>query len=192
MYVGLYKFILKKFPRLFHFSCCDERSIFKKSSTEIAESVINLACRLLNKIYDISVSAIILRTDNKKLNERGWRVNLHLKKLSKENKIFLTDNSRKIKTHHLNKRKLHLTKYGSRVLSDNFVNEIYKFPYWQIDIANLNANVEECTFKADLTVKKYDGCNVALKTISSDNVNKLIFAHSNISSIRNEFEVLAT
>ena len=53
-------------------------------------------------------------------------VNFHLKELSKENNIFLIDNSRKIKGHHLNKGKLHLTKYGSRVLSNNFVDEISK------------------------------------------------------------------
>ena len=53
-------------------------------------------------------------------------VNFHLKELSKENNIFLIDNSRKIKGHHLSKGKLHLTKYGSRVLSNNFVDEISK------------------------------------------------------------------
>ena len=49
-------------------------------------------------------------------------VNLHLKELTKEN--FLIGNSRKIKAQHRNKGKLDLNKYGSRVLSNNFVNEI--------------------------------------------------------------------
>ena len=53
-------------------------------------------------------------------------VNLHLKELSKEKSIFLIDNSRKIKAQHLNKGKLCLTKYISRILSNNFVNEISK------------------------------------------------------------------
>ena len=53
-------------------------------------------------------------------------VNLRLKELSNEKNIFLIDNPRKIKVQHLNKGKLHLTKYGSRVLSNNFVNEISK------------------------------------------------------------------
>ena len=43
-----------------------------------------------------------------------------------------------------------------------------------------------------LLPKKYDECNITLKTIRSDNVNKLIFAHLNINSIRNNFELLAT
>ena len=36
----------------------------EKSSTEIAKSIINLACRLKSAIHDVSVSAVILRTDD--------------------------------------------------------------------------------------------------------------------------------
>ena len=67
-----------------------------------------------------------------------------------------------------------------------------KVLHWQIDRGNSNTNFEECNFKDDLTAKKYDECNITLKTIRSDNVNKLIFAHLNINSIRNIFEFLAT
>ena len=115
-----------------------------------------------------------------------------MKELSKEKNIFLIDNSRKIKAQHLNKGKLHLTKYGSRILSNNFVNEISKVLHWQIDRGNSNANVEECNFKDDLTAKKYGECNITLKTIRSDNANKLVFAHLNINSIRDKFEFSAT
>ena len=48
-------------------------------------------------------------------------VNLHLNELRKEKNMFLTDNLRKIKAQHLNKGKLHVTKYSSRVLSNNKV-----------------------------------------------------------------------
>ena len=120
------------------------------------------------------------------------KVNLHLKELTKEKSISLIDNSRKIKAQYLNKSKLHLTKYGSRALSNNFVNEISKVLHWQTDRGHSNANVDECNFKDDLTAKKYDECNITLKTISSDKVNKLIFAHLDINSIRNKFEFLAT
>ena len=98
----------------------------EKCSMEIAKSIINLACRLKNEVHDVSISTIILRTDDKKLNAKGIKVNLHLKELNKENNISLTDSSRKIKAQYLNKGKLHLTKYGSRILSNNFVNEISK------------------------------------------------------------------
>ena len=37
----------------------------EKCSMEIAESVINLACRLKNEIHDVSVSTVILRTETK-------------------------------------------------------------------------------------------------------------------------------
>ena len=46
---------------------------FKTPSMDIAELMINLACRLKNEMNDVSVSAIILRTDDKKLNEQGWK-----------------------------------------------------------------------------------------------------------------------
>ena len=60
----------------------------EKSSIEIAESIINLACRLKNEIHDVSVSTIILRNDDKTLNEKGMQGNLNLKELSKEKNIF--------------------------------------------------------------------------------------------------------
>ena len=53
----------------------------EKCSMEIAKSIINLACLLKNEIPDVSFSIIILRTDDKKLNEKGMEVNLHLKNL---------------------------------------------------------------------------------------------------------------
>ena len=69
-----------------------------------------------------------------------------------------------------------------------------KYLKFSIDklMRNSNANVEEWNFKDDHNIKKYDECNITLKTIRSDNVNKLIFAHLSINSIRNKFEFLAT
>ena len=60
----------------------------EKYSMENAESIMNLSWRLKKEIHDVSVSTIILRTNSKKLNEKGMEVNLHLKELSKENSIF--------------------------------------------------------------------------------------------------------
>ena len=97
-----------------------------KSPHEIAELIINLACQLKHEKQDVSVSTIILRTDDKILNEKGIEVNFYLKELCKKKNIFLVDNSKKIKAQHLDKGKLHLTKFGSKVLSNNFVNEISK------------------------------------------------------------------
>ena len=46
--------------------------------------------------------------------------------------------------------------------------------------------------KMILMPKKYEKCNVTLKTIRSDNVNELIFARLIINSIRKKIEFLAT
>ena len=97
-----------------------------KSPHEIAESVINLACQIKNEKHDVSVSTNILRTDDKILNEKGIEVNSYFKELCKKKNIFQVDKSKKIKAQLLNKGKLHLTKFGSKVLSNNFVNEISK------------------------------------------------------------------
>ena len=95
-----------------------------KSPLETANEIINLACKLKTESHDVSVSTIILRGGNNKLNEKGCEVNSHLKELCKEKNIYVIDNSKKIKLQHLNKGKLHLTKYGSRILSNNFIGNI--------------------------------------------------------------------
>ena len=97
-----------------------------KSPTQIGESIVNLACQLKNEKHDVSVSTIIIRADDKKLNDKGIQVNLHLKELCKEKNIFLIDHAKKIKVQPLNKGRLHLTKHGSKVLSNNFTNHICK------------------------------------------------------------------
>ena len=80
-----------------------------------------------NNQHDLSVSSIILRTDNSKLNEKRCKVNQLLSELCHERNIYLTDHSKKIKPNHLNKGKLHLNKNGSNILNRAFVNEISKF-----------------------------------------------------------------
>ena len=64
---------------------------------EIAESIINLACRLKNEMHYVSVSTIIFRTDDKKLNEKRMKENLHLKKLIKVKNIFLLKTQGRLK-----------------------------------------------------------------------------------------------
>ena len=52
----------------------------EKCFMEIAESIINLACRLKNEIHDVIVLTIILRTDDKKLNEKGMELKFTIKR----------------------------------------------------------------------------------------------------------------
>ena len=126
MYGGLCETIIKKSSRSLYLTCGTNDLSSDKSPHEIPESKINLTCQLKNEKHDVSVSTIILRTDDKILNEKGIEVNSYLKELCKKKNIFLADNSKKIKAQHLNKGKLHLTKFGSKVLSNNFGNEISK------------------------------------------------------------------
>ena len=77
-----------------------------------------------NDQHDVSISNIILRTDNTNLNEKGCLVKSILAEMCKEKNICLIDHSRKIKSHHLSRGKLHLSKKGSTVLSNTFVGEI--------------------------------------------------------------------
>ena len=49
---------------------------------------------------DVSISNIILRTDNKKFGQKGLEVNTHLKDICKEKNIYLIDDTNKIKAQH--------------------------------------------------------------------------------------------
>ena len=72
----------------------------------------------------VSISNIILRTDNKKFSQKGQEVNTHVKDVCKEKNIHVIDNTNKIKTQDLHKGKLHLNKRGSVVLSGIFASEL--------------------------------------------------------------------
>ena len=86
MHGRLCETVLKNSPRSFHLHVGTNDLSYEKSSMKIAKSIINLACRLRNEMRDVSFWTIILRTDDKKLNEKGMKVNLHLKEISKEKK----------------------------------------------------------------------------------------------------------
>ena len=89
--------------------------ILDRTSQDVATSIVNLACSMKGKNCDVSISNIILRTDNKKINQKGQEVNTHLKDMCQVKNIYLIDNTDKIKAHHLNKGKLHLNKRRSNV-----------------------------------------------------------------------------
>ena len=54
------------------------------SSKSIAESIVDLAMSLKTVSNDVSVSNIVLRTDNPLLNKKACEVNSHLKDLCEE------------------------------------------------------------------------------------------------------------
>ena len=156
-----------------------------RSPELIAKSIIDLALTLKSKSHDVSVSNIIVRNDSDTLNKKGCEVNAILMELCKEKNIYLIDHSKKIKPQHLNKGKLHLNQKGSRLLSDIFLKEIS-----HVFNRTENSDSEECISNLALKGQKIIDCKSSLKTIRDDSLNKLIFAHLNINSIRNKFEEL--
>ena len=77
-----------------------------QTSEVIAKEIVDLATSLNNNQHDVSVSKIILRTDNSKLNVKRCEVNEILSELCRERNIYLIDHSKKIKPNHFNKGKL--------------------------------------------------------------------------------------
>ena len=98
--------------------------ILDRTSQDIATSIVNLASSTKGENCCLSVSNIILRTENRKFSQKGQEVHTHLKDMCKEKNLYLVDNTNKIKAKHLNKGELHLDKRGSNILSGTFVSEL--------------------------------------------------------------------
>ena len=94
------------------------------SSKSIAESIVDLATSLKTESNNVSVSNIILRIDNSLLNQKGSEINSHLKQLCEERNLYLIDSTKKFRSHHLNKGKLHLNRKGSKLLNDTFIRQL--------------------------------------------------------------------
>ena len=80
--------------------------------SEIAEKITSLASEMKSNKCDVSISAIIIRTDKPDLNKKGIEVNNALKEMCEEKNIFLIDHSKKLKASHLNSSRLHLNRKG--------------------------------------------------------------------------------
>ena len=70
---------------------------FQSNATpsEIAEKITSLASEMKSNKCDVSISAIIIRTDKPDLNKKGIEVNNALKEMCEEKNIFLIDHSKK-------------------------------------------------------------------------------------------------
>ena len=73
--------------------------------------------------------------------------------------------------------------------SNTFIRKNYKVFYRQFK-NNSSRNFEECNSYVPLDVEQICSCDKTLKSIRNDSVNKLVFAHLKINSIRNKFELL--
>ena len=116
MYARLRKTIGKEQSGSFHLARWYKDLSSDKSAEEIARSIIDLATSIKNEKHDVSISNIIIRADDKKLEERRCKVNSFLGKLWKEKNFYLIDHSTRIKRNDLNKGKLHLNQKGTELL----------------------------------------------------------------------------
>ena len=90
--------------------------------------IVDLAMFLKTESSHVSVSNIVLRTENPLLNDIVSEVNLHLKDLCEERNLYLIDNTKSFRYHHLNKGKLHLNRKGSKLLNDTFIRKMSHVP----------------------------------------------------------------
>ena len=133
----------------------------------------------------IAFSSIINRKDKMNIQKTLTGTNARLKNFCIQKGISFIDNSG-IKEFHLGKRKLYLKK-KENCLCKKFIasykqGRLIFFPY---DLVTVN----DCL--SDTLEKAKSGTHSSLQTIRKDNLNKLIFAHLNINSIRNKFDSLA-
>ena len=96
-----------------------------------------------------------------------------------------TQNSNRIKPQHANKSRLHSDKM---VPGDMWNCVICKIVNWQNNRNISGILAEEGNSVTFFESHKSTDCVKLLKSVKSDNLNKLVFAHLSINSIRNKFE----
>ena len=170
---------------IFHIGTNDIPS--NKNSEDIANSIIELVLSSKSESCDASISNIVVRKDRHQ--NKCQEVNDHLKEKCKEKNINLIDHSKSIKPQHLNKSRLHLTKKGTSILSSTFIREIKNIFQWQSLLhshQNVSTSFKFAEYKSKTANQNINNTN--LQNIRRKNINKLIFAHLNINSMRNKFD----
>ena len=89
-----------------------------KRPEQLAESIIGVATSLKSDTCDALVSSITVRNDQQR--KKAAEVNIILKELCKEKKLYYINNEKKITVKHLNGSKLHLNKKGTSILSNTY------------------------------------------------------------------------
>ena len=102
----------------------------------ITEQIIDLAVFPQNGKRDVSIANIIVRTDNKQLNQNATEFNNHLLEFCREMNLSLIDTSKRTKPLHLYKSELHMSKSGSRILSDIYYKKTQKYLIYHYQIIN--------------------------------------------------------
>ena len=149
---GYVKLSVRSSPDHFIFHVGSNDPSLVKSSEEIARSITDLATSIKNKKHDASISNIIIRPDDKKLEEKRCEGNSFLRKLYKEKNYYLIGHSTIIKRNHLSKAKLQLNQKGTKKLSDIFVKKLTKVFNWQ-NADNLSKQFDVCDSDESLDAK---------------------------------------
>ena len=149
---------------------------------------------------NITISTIIPRGD--KLNNKANEVNNSLIQLCRDCNVPFIDHSKNIIIHkHLNRSKLHFNITGNRIFVDNikaFPNKILwtcwpRFKYKWLIKQLFCVNWIQWKCDPNYGIRKNDSFPesvASLEKLRLENLNRLIFVHLNINSIRNKFEML--
>ena len=155
MYARLRKTLVRSIPDHFILQVGTIDLSSNKSPEEIARSIIDLATSIKNN------SNIIIRVEDKKLEEKRCEVNSFLGKLCKQKNYHLIDHSTRIKRNHLKKGKLHLNQKGTKLLSDIFVKELSKVFNWH-NFDDLSKQFDVCDSDESLDAKRATDCKKSL------------------------------
>ena len=114
---------IKKKPRVFilHTRVNDFRE--EKDYNEIAKKIAMLATTMKTDDNTVYISGIIKRNDDK-MNERISTVNNVLKGLCRDAGFLFIDNNNIELRHHLNRRGLHLNRFGDSKLAFNIISAL--------------------------------------------------------------------
>ena len=143
-----------------------------------------------NKECKVIISTLTMRTDNSKnRNAVLQKVNRILKELN----IPLVKNFNIVKKHSGN-RGLHLNEHGTSRLAMNYITTTRKlwnnvgYPKYAFDLKPIKPTKIFTTIESNCEEGPFEN----LKKIRINNVNRVVIAHINISSIRNKFDMLSS
>ena len=129
-------------------------------------------------------SNIIVQKDKKNLEKLRTDTNARLKNYCAQKKLSLIDHDN-IKESHPGIKKSHLNRKGNSLFAKNLLSFIESNCILDYDGDSFS---EEHCVSNDPTVLQSD-VEKALKDIRISNMNKLIFGHMNINSLRNKFDL---
>ena len=144
--------------------------------------------KIVNKTNKISpnaaltVSSIIFWKDKKNLEKTRADTNSRLKNFCRRKNINLISNDN-IKEEHLGIKKLHLNRKGNSIFAKNLLNFIEG--NWDIGPLGDSYYESENASSTIITNAKH-----ILRDIRTSNINRLVFGHLNINSLRTKFDFL--